>query len=90
MCGYLTRTEGIVVQETNPWSYEVETPSGIYRKNRHHIIPLNKFTKNQDENGKTSPDMVVVSNPNQDTVVRRIPTFVQEVVMFQNHQTESN
>ena len=45
---------------------------------------------NQDENGKTSPDMVVVSNPNQDTVVRRIPTFVQEVVMFQNHKTESN
>ena len=33
-CDYVwipdTRSEGIVVQETNPWSYEVETPSGIY------------------------------------------------------------
>ena len=65
-----TRSEGIVVQETNPQSYEVETPSGTYRRNRRHIIPLKesaKDSKNQDENAKTSPDVEVVPNSNQDS-----------------------
>ena len=66
-----TRSEGIVLQETNPRSYEVETPSGTYRRNRHHIIPLNesaKDSKNQNENTKTSPDVEVVPNSNQDSI----------------------
>ena len=65
-----TKSEGIVVQETNLLSYEVETPNGTYQRNCCHIIPLNdsaKDSKNQNENAKTSPEVEVVPNSNQDS-----------------------
>ncbi len=34
------QAEGTVVEETNPRSYVVKTPSGTYRRNRRHLIPL--------------------------------------------------
>ena len=64
------KSEGIVVHETNPLSYEVETPNGTYQRIRCHIIPLNdsaKDSKNQNDNAKTSPEVEVVPNSNQDS-----------------------
>ena len=34
------QSEGQVISEDTPRSYNVETPNGIYRRNRRHIIPM--------------------------------------------------
>ncbi|KAK9730153.1 RNase H-like domain found in reverse transcriptase [Popillia japonica] len=52
----------IVREESNPRSYVVETDSGIYRRNRWHLIPAPYI---QDHDIQNSPQIVTSQNPSE-------------------------
>ena len=58
---------GTVVTETNPRSYVVQTPDGIYRRNRRHLLPLPQPGINDTNTGGNTPVNPPESAPSPDT-----------------------
>ena len=68
------QNNGQVVSEDSPRSYNVETPSGFYRRNRRHIIPMTDTTSSKEQNPHTQcsheiSEMPRITQPANDTDV---------------------
>ena len=62
-----TSSEGTVVTETNPRSYVVQTPDGIYRRNRRHLLLLPQPVTNDTNTGGNTQVNPTESAPSTDT-----------------------
>ena len=54
-------TEGKVIRERAPRSYVIETPSGTFRRNRRHVIPMPAISSEEesaDKSRETSEDSI--------------------------------
>ena len=52
------QTEGTVVQSSGQRSYQVETPSGMIRRNRRHLNPLGSTTTSEPEEISSQPEEI--------------------------------
>ena len=59
------QTEGTVVQSSGQRSYQVETPSGMIRRNRRHLNPLGSTTTSEPEEISSQPEEI--SNQPEET-----------------------
>ena len=61
-------------REDNPRSYNVETSTGVYRRNRRHIIPLPATDTSVEDNANTQSNNVssgLETTPDTDVVKTR-------------------
>ena len=59
--------QGTIKDEIAPWSYEVETPSGVFRRNRRDIIhlPIEDLLPTRPESHDLESDKTTSENRSQ-------------------------
>ena len=75
------QSTGQVITQDAPRSYNTETPSGQYRRNRHHIIPLPATESPVDNSVNIPPDNV---SPTSETTA---PTHDTDTVKTRSGRT---